>query len=203
MKNIVITIEREYGSGGKYIGEEVAKRLGYKFYDKELLNEIYENNDCNYALLEEFDEKTKSSLLKSLGLVRIENDSMFTEEKYHSLVKEMIKKLAESSSCVFIGRDTNQILKNEKNAIHFFIYAKDEEFKIRRKMERENLSYEQAKEKMYEVDRSRKKFYESLNKGHTWGIKEDYDFCIDSSILGVEETINLIIEIAKKFQEKE
>ena len=203
MKNIVITIEREYGSGGKYIGEEVAKRLGYKFYDKELLNEIYENNDCNYALLEEFDEKTKSSLLKSLGLVRIENDSMFTEEKYHSLVKETIKKLAQSSSCVFIGRDTNQILKNEKNAIHFFIYAKDEEFKIRRKMERENLSYEQVKEKMHEVDRMRKKFYESLNKGHTWGIKEDYDFCIDSSVLGVEETINLIVEIVKKFQEKE
>ena len=203
MKNIVITIEREYGSGGKYIGVEVAKRLDYKFYDKELLNEIYENNDCNYALLEEFDEKTKSSLLKSLGLVSIENDSMFTEEKYHGLVKETIKKLAESSSCVFIGRDTNQILKNEKNAIHFFIYAKDEEFKIRRKMERENLSYEQAKEKMHEVDRMRKKFYESLNKGHTWGIKEDYDFCIDSSILGVEETINLIVEIVKKFQEKE
>lgn len=203
MKNIVITIEREYGSGGKYIGEEVAKRLDYKFYDKELLNEIYENNDCNYALLEEFDEKTKSSLLKSLGLVSIENDSMFTEEKYHGLVKETIKKLAESSSCVFIGRDTNQILKNEKNAIHFFIYAKDEEFKIRRKMERENLSYEQAKEKMHEVDRMRKKFYESLNKGHTWGIKEDYDFCIDSSVLGVEETINLIVEIVKKFQEKE
>ena len=203
MKNIIITIEREYGSGGKYIGEEVAKRLDYKFYDKELLNEIYENNDCNYALLEEFDEKTKSSLLKSLGLVSIENDSMFTEEKYHGLVKETIKKLAESSSCVFIGRDTNQILKNEKNAIHFFIYAKDEEFKIRRKMERENLSYEQAKEKMHEVDRMRKKFYESLNKGHTWGIKEDYDFCIDSSVLGVEETINLIVEIVKKFQEKE
>ena len=203
MKNIIITIEREYGSGGKYIGVEVAKRLDYKFYDKELLNEIYENNDCNYALLEEFDEKTKSSLLKSLGLVSIENDSMFTEEKYHGLVKETIKKLAESSSCVFIGRDTNQILKNEKNAIHFFIYAKDEEFKIRRKMERENLSYEQAKEKMHEVDRMRKKFYESLNKGHTWGIKEDYDFCIDSSVLGVEETINLIVEIVKKFQEKE
>ena len=203
MKNIVITIEREYGSGGKYIGEEVAKRLDYKFYDKELLNEIYENNDCNYALLEEFDEKTKSSLLKSLGLVSIENDSMFTEEKYHGLVKETIKKLAESSSCVFIGRDTNQILKNEKNAIHFFIYAKDEEFKIRRKMERENLSYEQVKEKMHEVDKMRKKFYESLNKGHTWGIKEDYDFCIDSSVLGVEETINLIVEIVKKFQEKE
>ena len=203
MKNIVITIEREYGSGGKYIGVEVAKRLDYKFYDKELLNEIYENNDCNYALLEEFDEKTKSSLLQSLGLVSIENDSMFTEEKYHGLVKETIKKLAESSSCVFIGRDTNQILKNEKNAIHFFIYAKDEEFKIRRKMERENLSYEQAKEKMHEVDRMRKKFYESLNKGHTWGIKEDYDFCIDSSVLGVEETINLIVEIVKKFQEKE
>ena len=203
MKNIIITIEREYGSGGKYIGEEVAKRLDYKFYDKELLNEIYENNDCNYALLEEFDEKTKSSLLKSLGLVSIENDSMFTEEKYHGLVKETIKKPAESSSCVFIGRDTNQILKNEKNAIHFFIYAKDEEFKIRRKMERENLSYEQVKEKMHEVDRMRKKFYESLNKGHTWGIKEDYDFCIDSSVLGVEETINLIVEIVKKFQEKE
>ncbi len=203
MKNIVITIGREFGSGGKYIGEEVAKRLGIKFYDKELLNEIYEKNDCNYALLEEFDEKTKSSLLKSLGIVRLENDTMFTEEKYRVLVKETIKKLAETSSCVFIGRDANQILKENKNAIHFFIYAKDEEFKITRKMQRENLSYEKAKEKMLEVDKMRKKYYESLNKGHVWGVKEDYDFCIDSSVLGIEETINLIVEIVKKFQENE
>lgn len=59
MKNLIITIGREYGSGGKYIGEEVAKRLGYKFYDKELLQKIYENHDCNYALLEAYDEKHK------------------------------------------------------------------------------------------------------------------------------------------------
>ena len=204
MKNLIITIGREYGSGGKYIGEEVAKRLGYKFYDKELLQKIYENHDCNYALLEAYDEKTQNTLSKFFQPMYT-NDlkETFTEEKYRSIVKETIQKLAEQESCVFIGRDTNQILKDYPNALHFFIYAKDEEFKIRRKMERENLSYEQAKEKMYEVDRSRKKFYESLNKGHTWGIKEDYDFCIDSSILGVEETINLIIEIAKKFQEKE
>lgn len=68
MKNIVITIGREYGSGGKYIGEEVAKRLNIAFYDKELLHKIYEENGCNYSLLEAYDEQTKKFFFKSFRI---------------------------------------------------------------------------------------------------------------------------------------
>ena len=204
MKNLIITIGREYGSGGKYIGEEVAKRLGYKFYDKELLQKIYENHDCNYALLEAYDEKTQNTLSKFFQPMYT-NDlkETFTEEKYRSIVKETIQKLAEQKSCVFIGRDTNQILKDYPNALHFFIYAKDEEFKIERKMQVENLTHEEAKQRMKHVDKMREKFYISLNKGHRWGDKDDYDFCLDSSVLGIEKTIDVIVHIIKSFEEKE
>lgn len=201
MKNIVITIGREYGSGGKYIGEEVAKRLNIAFYDKELLHKIYEENGCNYSLLEAYDEQTKNSFLKALGFIYTDNpESAFTEEKYYELVRETIQKIASFESCVLLGRNTNQILKDQKNVLHFFIYAKDEEFKIQRKMKIENLSYDEAKEKMYKVDKMRKKYYETFNKSH-WGDKYDYDFCIDSSKLGIEKTIDLIADIVKRFME--
>lgn len=201
MDNIVITIGREYGSGGKYIGEEVAKRLGIAFYDKELLQKVYEESGINYATLEEFDEKTKSTFANLFKLSN--NDLLFTEENCRLIMKKAIKKIAESESCVFIGRDTNQILKEQKNALHFFIYANDEEFKIARKMKIENLSYEEAKSKMIKVDNERKKFYETINKNTKWGNMKDYDYCLDSSKLGVEKTIALILDIVKSFKEKE
>lgn len=145
--------------------------------------------------------RQKNSFLKALGFIYTDNpESAFTEEKYYELVRETIQKIASFESCVLLGRNTNQILKDQKNVLHFFIYAKDEEFKIQRKMKIENLSYDEAKEKMYKVDKMRKKYYETFNKSH-WGDKYDYDFCIDSSKLGIEKTIDLIVDIVKRFME--
>ncbi len=204
MKNIVITIGREYGSGGRYIGEQVAKKLNIPFYDKELLRKTYEKNGGKYSNLEEYDEKKKSDLMKMFSLIDMNNyDDTFTFEQYQHLIGETIKEIASSESCVILGRNSNNILKEKSNIINIFIYSNDIEFKIARKMQLENATYEQISKKMTTVDKQRKKYYEAVNKNTIWGSKKDYDYLIDSSVLGIDNTIELIVDIYNKFATKE
>ena len=154
MQNIVITIGREFGSGGRYIGSEVAKRLNIPFYDKEILAKTYERNHINYSKLEEFDETKRNSILNILDILRTDAyNEVALNEVYQDLIRKTIEDLA-LSSCVILGRNSNNILKNKKNAIHIFLYSKDLEFKIQRKMEVEGLTHKEAHEKLKKSDRS-------------------------------------------------
>ena len=204
MKNIVITIGREYGSGGRYIGEQVSKKLDIPFYDKELLRRTYEKNGGKYSNLEEYDEKKKSDLIKMFNLIDMNNyDDTFTFEQYQHLIGETIKEIASNESCIILGRNSNNILKDNQNVINIFIYSNDLEFKIARKMKLENATYEQISKKLSIVDKQRKKYYEAVNKNSIWGNKKEYDYLIDSSVLGVDKTIELIVEIYNKFSKKD
>lgn len=199
MNNIVITIGREYGSGGKYIGEQVAKKLNIKCYDKEIISRTYEKNNCNYSKLEEYDEVMKSSVRKALDLLSINSDEMvFDNDMCQLLINKTIIELAESESCVIIGRNSNKVLKDRTNVINIFIYSNNTDFKIKRKMEIENISYEDAFKKLKSIDAKRKKYYEYHNKNCSWGSRKEYDFCIDSAVLGVDKTVDLIVDIYKK-----
>ncbi len=203
MENIVITIGREYGSGGKYIGKQVANKLNIKFYDKEIIEKAYEKNGCNYSKLEQYDETKRNYILKAFNLISASNyENVFEDDMYQLLISDTIKDIANSESCVIIGRNSNKILKGKKNVINLFIYSNDLEFKIKRKMEIENLSYKEALNKLKKVDNNRKKYYEYVNKNSKWGDKKEYDFCIDSSILGVDGTVSLIVDMYKKLSEK-
>ncbi len=203
MKNIVITIGREYGSGGKFIGSEVAKRLGINFYDKELITKTYEKNGCNYYKLEEYDEKKKNALEKGLNILSVTNyEESFNDSLYQTLISNTIKDLSEHESCVIIGRNSNQVLKNRDNVINLFIYANDFDFKIKRKMDIEKLNEKETLKKLKYVDKKRKEYYEYLNKNSIWGDKKDYDYMIDSSKLGIDKTIDLIVDIYKRYQDK-
>ncbi len=200
MDNVVITIGREYGSGGKYIGKQVAKKLNINFYDKELIEKTYEKNGCNYSKLEQFDETKRNSILKAMDFLKTNNyEGVFEDSECQVLIDNTIKDLAESESCVIIGRNSNKVLQGRNNVINFFIYSNDLDFKVKRKMEIENLSYEETLKKLKHVDKQRKKYYENINKNSIWGNRKDYDFSIDSSILGVDETANLIVEICNKY----
>lgn len=202
MSNIVITIGREYGSGGKYIGEAVAKKLNIPFYDKEILTKTYEKNGCNYSKLEEYDETKRNALLKQFDLLNFNYyDQKFSSDVYQKLISKTVMEVAEIGSCVILGRNSNRLLKDKKNTLHFFIYSNDLEFKLKRKMKLENLSYEDTLKKLKYVDKQRKKYYESFNKDRVWGSIRDYDYCIDSSILGVDETANLIVALYRKYEE--
>ena len=197
---MVITIGREFGSGGRYIGSEVAKRLDIPFYDKELINRTYEKSGCNYGKLQQFDEKKQNTILKTLSSFQTNAypDEAIIDDPYHNLMNNTIIDIANNESCVILGRNANNVLKNHQSVINIFIYASDLDFKVKRKMESENLSYNEALKKLKYVDKQRKKYYEYSNPNHIWGDKKEYDICIDSSKFGIEQTIDLIVSICKK-----
>ena len=204
MNNIVITIGREYGSGGKYIGQKLADALNIPFYDKEIINKTYEKNECNYSKLEEYDEVKRNGIIKLLNLISTgSNEMAFNDDTYQTLISSTITSLADTGSCVILGRNSNKILKGRKNVINIFIYSNNLEFKIGRKMEIENISYEEAYSRLKEVDKMRKRYYESQDKSNSWGNARDYDYLIDSSILGIDGTVELIKDIYIKYSKKE
>ena len=207
MKNIVITIGREYGSGGRYIGLKVAKKLNIPFYDKEIINKTYERNTCNYRELNSYDETKKNKFLKTLEMVNINNYKLDNNnnsfyDMYQNLITKTITDLSNSTSCVILGRNSNNILKNKKNVINIFIYSRDLEFKLQRKMLLEGITRNEAIKKLKAVDKQRREYYQSINKNKVWGSRFEYDYLIDSSILDIEGTVDLIVDIYNKYQQR-
>lgn len=200
MKNIIITIGREYGSGGKYIGEKVAQKLNIPFYDKEILIKTQEKNNYSYSKLEEHDERKRNSTFMPVDYFDSNNyTEFFSDDLYQSLITKTIEEIS-NTSCIILGRNSNNILKNKPNVINIFIYSNNLDFKIKRKMNIENLNYNETLKKLKKIDKQRKKYYESLNKNSIWGSYKDYDLCIDSSILGVDKTIDLIVDIYNQYK---
>ena len=206
MKNIVITIGREYGSGGKYIGLKVAKKLNIPFYDKEIINKTYEKNGCNYSKLNAYDEVKKTNFIKTLDLINMNNYDATNNNDlydiYQKLISDTITELAASGSCVILGRNSNNILKNKKNVINIFIYSNDLEFKLKRKMLLENIDRNEALKRLKKVDKQRRQYYQSINKNKVWGNRYEYDFIIDYSVLDIDGTLDLIVDIYKKYEKK-
>lgn len=201
MKNIIITIDRQYGSGGKYIGEQVAKELNIPFYDKEILIKACEKEGVSYAKLESNDEHAKSNIVKAFNLLNTNNyEEAYLDDTYQLLIRHTIEEIANNGSCVILGRNANNILKDNFNVINIYIYSNNLDFKIKRKMKLENRGYEEIAKKLKKIDNERKKYYESLNKDSVWGKIENYDYCLDSSVLGVDETAKLIADIYNKKQ---
>ena len=205
-EKLAITIGRQYGSGGREIGNRVGEILGFRVYDKELLTLAAEKNGINPEALKRVDEKATNSLLYTLALgsslygarnfgmdVPI-NDQLFLTQT------EIVRKAAEEESSVFIGRCADYILRNHKNRISFFIYA-DKETRIARVAERNALSREEAIERIAKTDKKRINYY-NFYTGKKWGKFDNYHFSIDSSLLGIEGTAQMIADIAKIYLEK-
>lgn len=198
MNNIVITIGREFGSGGKYIGEEVAKRLNIKFYDKELLERVAKEENIETSILEKNDENTKGSFWYTMAMASFSNtDSVNSfsnlplNEQIFLKQTKIIQDIAQKESCVIIGRCSNIILKDNPNALHIFVYAKDMNFKISRKVEFANMSEKEATRKITKLDKQRASYYNYFTN-EKWGARSGYDLLIDTSKIGVEKAIDLI-----------
>lgn len=194
--NFVVSIGREFGSGGKYIGEELAKRLNIKCYDNELLKEVSKNLNISIDTLEKVDEKQKSSFWYTLAtnstfLSNKELSSLSAEDKLFLEQAKVIEDLYDRESCIIIGRCSDYILRDKPNVISIFIYSSDMQFKINRKEEFEKLSKREALKKIESVDRQRSDYYERFTS-QVWGDKKNYELCMDTSKLGVEMSIDLL-----------
>ena len=190
--NMVITISREYGSGGRYIGKLIAEKLGIKLFDKEFiekvayetgLSEAYiENNEQKRNILESFNSGYYSGLNNS--------DELFIKES------EIIKKLADTESCVIIGRCSDFILQDRKNVFNVFVYS-DMENRIKRAIEFYGIDKTKAEKEIKRIDKLRANHYKYYTEKE-WNNHANYDICINSDAIGIENAANLICDMLKE-----
>lgn len=201
--NFVISIGREFGSGGKYIGQELAKRLNIKCYDNELLAKVSENYNIDMAMLEKVDEKQKSSFWYSFATnyVFSKNNEVTPISADDNLFLKQAKVIEDlynsGESSIIVGRCSDFILKDKTNVIKLFIYSSDMEFKVNRKIKFENLSVNTAEKKIKQVDKQRAEYYKHFTS-QIWGDKNNYDLCIDTAKFGVVQTIDILEEYIRK-----
>lgn len=196
MKSI-ITISREFGSGGREIGKKLANELGIPFYDKELLARASKDSGICEDLFYRNDESHNNSLLYSLvmgtfptnGQGKIRAD-MPLNHKLFLAQFDAIKKIAEEGPCVIVGRCADYVLREEENVIHFFIRA-DLASKKKRILERYDIEKDKAFDFIKKTDKNRANYY-NYYSDMKWGEASNYDLCINSSILGIDETVKFL-----------
>ena len=195
----VITIGRQFGSGGRAIGRLVAEKLGIPFYDKEIIKRISKESGLSHEILDDYDEKPTNSFLYSLSLGAYTYGNSITgipempiSDKIFVIQSDVIKKIAAEGPCVIVGRCAESILKDEVDCLSIFIHA-DFDSRIQRVSEYDKVSHDEAAEQIRKTDKKRASyhnFYSELK----WGAATSYDFCINSKI-GIENAAQLIIDI--------
>ena len=198
----IITIGREYGSGGRQIGQEVAKYFGIKCYDKELLEHAANESGICKELFENHDERPTNSFLYSLVMDTYSfgySSSGFTDMPMNHKVFlaqfDAIKKLASEGPCVMVGRCADYALESYKNVVSVFIHA-DLDARIRRIARIYNLTDAKAKDMILKTDKKRAGYY-NYYTNKKWSDSKSYELCLTSSELGIDGTANAIIDYVK------
>ena len=205
--NTIITIGRQFGSGGREIGEMVADHFGIKCYDKELLSRAAKESGFCEEMIQNHDERPTNSFLYNLVMDTYSfgyNSSSFVDmpisHKVFLAQFDTIKKIAKEEPCIIVGRCADYALSDFPNVLNLFIYG-DEECKIKRIRERfsDITSNEKAREMMIKKDKQRQSYY-NYYSSKKWGRADSYDLCINSSILGIEGTVKLIIQYVEDYE---
>lgn len=200
--NLVITIGRQCGSGGKRIGQKLAEVMGVKCYDKELLSVAAKDSGLCEELFETHDEKPTSSFLYSLvmdtyslGYTTSAYMDMPINHKIFLAQFNTIKKLADEESCVIVGRCADYALAEYPNTVSVFITANDED-RIKSLMEMYKVDEAKAKDIMVKTDKKRSSYY-NYYSSKKWSDAKSYDLCINSSVTGMDGAIEVIQAFAK------
>ena len=196
-KNVVITIGRQFGSGGRYVGRLLAEKLGVPFYDKELLSEAAKNSGICEEIFEEHDEKPTRSLLFSLvtGMQSHMAAGNFymdmpLNHKIFLAQFDAIRRIAGEGSCVIVGRCADYVLRENPDAVSIFVKG-DMESKIARAVKYYGIEEDKAEERIRKADKQRASYYNYYATA-TWGDVDNYDLVVDTGVLGVEGAVELI-----------
>ena len=207
--NTLITIGRQFGSGGREIGEKVAEYFGIKCYDKNLISKVASNSDFCHEMIEHHDERPTSSFLYNLVMDTYSfgyNASSFVDmpisQKVFLAQFDTIKQLAKEGPAVFIGRCADSALQDLPNALHMFIMA-DEDYRVHEVMKRfDDITTEQkALDFINKKDKQRQSYY-NYYSSKKWGRADSYDFCINTSVLGIDGSVKLITQIVEDYEKK-
>ncbi|MBQ8880453.1 MAG: cytidylate kinase-like family protein [Clostridia bacterium] len=206
-KKLIITIARQYGSGGREIGERVAELLGIPLYDKEIITDAASKGDLNAEVIRKSEETAANSLLYTLAMgSNIAGGAMHfgykmpLSDKLFILQSDVIKGYAREGSCVIIGRCSDYVLRDEENILRLFIYG-DLDHRQKRVAERHpELKSASVIDVINKTDKRRASYY-NFYTGGKWGKYDNYDMAINSSALGIEETARIIEVIARKMMD--
>ena len=182
--HIVITISREYGSGGRFVGKLVAEKLGISFYDKELISLSAKKSGLSEEYVELVDEKKKSG-----NYANNNDDRLFIAET------KVIEQLAKKESCVIVGRCADYILKDNKDTIKVYLYS-DDENKVKRAVKYYGLDEIDALKQINKINKERQKHYKFYTN-REWKNQNNYDLLINVDKYGVEKTADIICNFVK------
>ena len=205
---IIITIARQYGSGGREIGEIVAKQLGIPLYDKQLITDAASKGNLDENVSKLADESAANSLLYTLamgsnvlGTTMHFGYKMPLNDKLFILQSEVIKEYAKEGSCVIIGRCADYVLRDEEKLFRIFVYGDLDHRETRIAERHPELKSNQIVDVISKTDKRRASYY-NFYTGNKWGKYDNYDIAINSSTLGIEGSANLIVSCIRKLMEK-
>ena len=191
----IITISREFGSGGRFIGEEVAKKLGIAYYDKNVINEIAEKSGLSPEYIQENAELSPKKGMFAYALAGRDITGRSVEDMVHEAQRKVILELAEKVPCVIIGRNADYILKDRDDVLNVFIHGNMPE-KTQRIIRLYNVDEKKAVKMMADTDKRRMTNYNFYTE-HKWGKASNYTLCLNSSQLGYDRCEKIIMECIK------
>lgn len=195
MKKSIITVSREYGSGGRMIGKMVAEKLGISYYDKEIIAKVAEHTGFTEDFIEKNGEYSPSKSIFAYSVVGRDRAGNSMNDYIFSVQRKIILEIAEKGPCVIVGRCADDILADYENSLHVFVYGESAE-KIKKIMASNNVSEKEAARLMKITDKKRSINY-NFYTDRQWGKAQNYDLCLNSSALGYEVCADIIAEIAK------
>lgn len=200
MEKYVITIARQYGSGGRTIGEMLADRLGIHFYDKELMKLASEDSGINERLFNTADEKVKQSVFSKMfktekaytgEVISPESGGFISDDNLFNYQAKVVKELAEKENCVIVGRCADYVLKDYDHVLSVFIHG-PKDFCMQEAAKKINLTGRELEKFIAKTDKERADYYKYYT-GREWTDARNYDLCLDSSKLGFERCVDEII----------
>jgi len=207
MTKTIITVGRQYGSGGRYVARLLAEKLDIPFYDKELLAEVAKDSGICQDVLEEHDEKNTRNFLFSLmnGTQPLgDSSAMYLDMPLNHRIFlaqfDTIRRIASEGPCVIVGRCADYVLRDQENVLNVFIKADTEE-RIRRIVSYYGVDPLKAEEQLRKSDKQRASYYNYYATG-TWGNVENYDLCVDTGALGITGAVDLIAYCAGLVEKK-
>lgn len=197
-KNFIITIGRQFSSGGKCVAEVLGRKLGIPVYDHELIMKAAQESGFSAEFFEQSDEKRRFFSLSSIfaSAYSSETENFMSDKGLFRIQCETIRNIAGQGSAVIVGRCSDYVLRDMENKLDVFLTSPLEK-RATRVAERQGIDHAKALEIVEREDRNREEYYNYYTFGN-WGVASNYDLCIDSDKLGDEGTADMIIEFARK-----
>jgi len=190
--NSIITISRQYGSGGRFIAKKLAEKLGIPYYDNELITLAAKESGYSEAIFEKAEQISTHSFLYSLSMFGSAEGlyGLPLADKVYLAQSEVIKKCADQGPCVIVGRCSDYVLKDYPNVLNFFIYS-DLEHKVNRAVSYYNIKAEKAAQELKNKDKKRASYY-NYYTSQRWGEAENYHLSLNSDAVGIDAAVDIL-----------